>query len=66
MAEAEKFYKTPGNAKYKGDITDTILKGGLMGPTTFGQYVAPLQASYDPETDLTTVIFRTAVESDFQ
>jgi hypothetical protein len=58
MSDEKKFYKAPGNAKYKGDVSKDVL-GQVMGPTTYGSFMGAFQASYDEASDTTTVLFHT-------
>lgn len=43
-------------ANYKGDVRG-ILKEGRKGPNTLGEWLWPVSADYDPETDTTRVGF---------
>lgn len=45
-------------AHYRGDHTDIVERGEIMGPDTAGAYYTPISAAYDPGTGLTTVEFR--------
>lgn len=54
----------PGNAKYKGNRPD--LAHRLVGPTTYGSWLAVDEVSYDPVTDVTTAKFRNATIDDFE
>lgn len=42
---------------FRGDRTN-FDASDVMGPDAFGAYYAPLDASYDPETDVTTMELR--------
>jgi hypothetical protein len=46
-----------GRAHYRGDRRNAV--GQVMGPTSFGTLVRADSATYDPETNTTTVEFVT-------
>jgi hypothetical protein len=43
-------------ATYKGDVR-SILADGRKGPNTIGEWLYPVTADYDPETNRTRVGF---------
>lgn len=53
--------KVPGKAKYRGDVSKSVV-GNVMGPTTYGSLVKACEAEYNPETNLTTVLFENVGE----
>lgn len=55
----------PRRARYQGDITATAVVPGVAGPNTFGEFLAPCGADYDPDTDVTTVFYRYATNADY-
>lgn len=60
--EEPKLYPARGSAKYRGDLSVSVL-GQMMGPTTYGTYLMATQANYDETTDTTTVRFSTVQQS---
>lgn len=58
LPKLPEMYPARGNAKYKGDVSKSVL-GQLMGPTTYGSVLMATQATYDEDTDTTTVTFST-------
>lgn len=42
---------------YRGDRRGASFPRGVVGPTTTGEPLTPIDATYDPETDMTRVSF---------
>jgi hypothetical protein len=53
----------PGNAKYRGDVRETVI-GAVMGPLNYQAFAVAVEADYDPVKHRTTVRFRVAELSD--
>jgi hypothetical protein len=53
------------NLHYPGDCT-RIIKGRIVGPTTYGERLVITEASYDPETRLTTAKLAYASTKDIE
>lgn len=61
----DKRIKAPGNAKYRGDLSHTIV-GKVLGPTTFHTFLTAVEASYDADADQTTVWFSQSTVPDLE
>ena len=49
---------------YRGDRRGASFPGGVVGPTTGGELLYPVDAEYHPETDMTRVGFSRIVPSE--
>lgn len=54
--------KPEPSLNYSGDRRGSTFLNGRVGPTTAGEYLYPVDAEYDPETDRTRVTFSRIVQ----
>ena len=57
-------YDNRGRMHYRGDRTNSL--GRIMGPNLFGEQMTVSEATYDQETDTTTLVMQPTLPTDLE